>query len=129
MNRIRILNCICYLGILLAYLFTGWIAFITARFFKFVFDQMLPGKPLPNITELMLAYGKHGTPLVVDSIIGLIFAVLLFYLEFGNEKRRAYLPLCLAAALALIFLQVSAVLEGVTMPFYFVTYGMSDARH
>ena len=77
----------------------------------------------------MLAYGKDGIPLVVNSLVGLIFAVLLFYLEFGSEKRKAYLPLCLAAALALIFLQLSVVLEGVTMPFYFVTYGMSDAKH
>jgi len=90
---------------------------------------MLPGNPLPNITDLMLAYGNHGIPLVVNSLIGLIFVVLLFYLEFGSEKRRAYVPLCLAAALALIFLQVSVVLEGVTMPFYYVTYGMSEAKH
>jgi hypothetical protein len=129
MKLLRILNCISYIGIFLGYLFTGWITCIMARCFRVVFDSELPGKPLPDVTECLLAFGRPGTPIIVNAIVGLAVTGLLFFLEFGNERRKAFLPLCLTVAFTLIFVQVSTVLEGVGMPYFFVTYGMTDGKH
>jgi hypothetical protein len=129
MKPLRILNCLSYIGILLAYLFTGWITFIMARCFRVVFDSELPGRPIPDVTECVLAWGRPGTPIAVNAVLGLAFTGLLFFLEFSNERRKAFVPLCLTVAFALIFIQVSTVLEGVGMPYFFITYGMTDAKH
>lgn len=129
MNRIRLMNCASYVAIFAGYLITGWITFVIPMCFKAIFANELPGKPLPELTGWVLAYGTSGASIAVNLILGLIFVGLLFFLEFGDEKRKPLIPICLTLAFVLNFLQLTSVLEGVSMPYFFVTLGLSDGNH
>jgi hypothetical protein len=84
--------------------------------YKRIFESDLPGKPLPYLTEYVLAFGLRGSPTFVNLGLGLVLAGLLFYLEFGTEKRKAFIPFFLSTAFLLVFFEMTAVFVGLGMP-------------
>jgi hypothetical protein len=126
-NFLRILNCIAYIGISFGFVVTGFITSTTTRAFKEFFNRELPGKPLPNLTEFVLAYGTSETALVANLILGVFFVGLLFFLESGEQKRKQFVPICMAAAFSLVFVQLGSILLGIAMPSFPIIEGMSNA--
>ena len=129
MNLARILNYLSYATVSIAYLVAGSTIHGVARCFRQHFNYLLPGKPLPNLTEFVLAYGSSGISLLINLVLASAFFSLLLFLEFGSEKRRSFIPLCLTIAFVLNFLQLGSMLIGVAMPSLYITYDMGAARH
>jgi hypothetical protein len=113
----RLLNCIAYLAVFAVSLTTGSAICTTAKCFSIEFSHSLPGRHLPALTNFILSYGSSGASIWINLILGLIFTALLFFFEFGGEKRKAFIPFLMATTFILSFLQLTNALLGVTMAF------------
>jgi type II secretory pathway component PulF len=112
----RIPNYILYVTVLLSYILTGLVISILPKYHKHVYDVGLPGKPLPAVTEWVLACSSFPGTLIVEAVIGVLFFGLFLFLDRGDARRRAYLPMCLTAALALNWFQLFVVFVAITLP-------------
>jgi len=124
-NLSRILNCFSYVTLFAAYWITGILIWGLTSWYGHLFKENLPGKELPGLTFFALTIGKLH-PIALNFILGTIFCGLLFFLESGNEKKRALIPFCLTVAFILLFLQLIAIFFGLSMPFVPTTGGMSN---
>jgi hypothetical protein len=115
-NVARTLNYASYLTVLVSYSLTGIVASALPEHLKRVFDQGMPGKPLPEITHLILDCASYPTTFIVELAVGFLFLGLLLFLEHGDAQRRAYLPSCIAVSLLLCWFQLLIVLLALTMP-------------
>ncbi len=73
--------------------------------------------PLPGGTLMVLPYVRSDGPLIMGFLIGLASLALLLYLEKGEENRRAWIPVCLAAALLIGFLPLIFIAWAMSLPF------------
>jgi len=124
-NLPRIHNCLSVGALFVAYWITGALIPIFTSWYGHLFKENLPGRALPVLTFFALSYGKLH-PIAINLILGLIFCGLLFFFEFGNEKRRAFIPFCLTVAFIFLIFQLTAVFLGLSMPFVPITVGMSN---
>ena len=105
-----------YVAVIPAYLSTGVAIKTSARVFAREFETLLPGKPLPSITESLLSYG-HSSSVALNAILGLIFCVSLFLLEFKGSTLKAFQPFFMGIVFIIPLLQMSTALAAFTMPF------------
>ena len=73
--------------------------------------------PLPGGTQFVLPYVESNAPIIMGFSIGLTSFALLFFLERGTEKRKAWIPTCLAVALLLGFLPLIYIAWAMSLPF------------
>jgi hypothetical protein len=93
------------------------ISLLPARYFEPVYHRGLPGKPLPAITNWVLASSSFPTTFILELVVGVLFFGLFLFLDCGNDQRRARLIPCLTAALTLSWLQLLIVLVALALPF------------
>jgi type II secretory pathway component PulF len=98
------------------YALTGLVASLLPKYHKQVYDFGLPGKPLPTITECVLACASFPTTFILELGLGILFFGLFIFMEHGDAQRRAYLPTCLTAALMLSWFQLLIVFLALTLP-------------
>ncbi len=66
---------------------------------------------------------------MVNLIVGILFIGLLFYLEFSSQKLKAFLPFGVALAFAIVFIEITIVFIGLTMPGYSTTMSITGIGH
>ena len=73
--------------------------------------------PLPGGTLVVLPYVGSNAPLIMGFMIGLASLALLLFLEAGDEKRKAWIPTFLGAALLLGFVPLIFIAWAMSLPF------------
>ena len=124
MNLVRILNCASFVAIALTNILCGFVIKEIASTFRHVFhtglgnNNAIPeGAYLPAPDLYVLPVADSQIPIVAGFVIGIGVMGLLFFLEHGGEKQRAWVPFCLTMALFICFLPLILVSWAVTLPY------------
>ena len=125
----RILNCFCYLGVFTTSVVTGALGYDLSHLWTYLLNSTLPGRSYPDITDWVLVIAQSPAYFFANLALGLLFFVVLFVLEFSQEKRRAFTSSFLAAALMFNFVQLAIIFWALCKPFMYVTWGMSAPEH
>jgi hypothetical protein len=115
-NVARILNYVSYVAVLVSYALTGLVLSLVQSVYRGIYRIELPGKPLPEITEWLMRHVSYPTTFFFELVLGLLFCGLFLFLEHGDVRKRAFLPVSLTAGLVISWFQVSIALVAFSMP-------------
>jgi hypothetical protein len=115
-NFPRILNYFCYAAVPLIQIESGRVLSVIAQIFKRFFDRIEYWDICPSWARWAVPYGISPTSTIVSYLLGFGFFGLLCWLEQGDGKRRAYIPLCVTIALTLAWLQILIAFEIILFP-------------
>jgi uncharacterized membrane protein YhaH (DUF805 family) len=114
-NLPRFLNYFSFVAVALVQIVTGFVFQKIPHFYKGIYQMDLPGKPLPDITLFVLRCSDSGLSEWVALSLGIFYLGALSFLE-RDDRRRAYLPVCLIAIMTFCWLQLLVTFIALTMP-------------
>jgi len=106
MNLPRILNYVAYVGVALVQIINGYYTREVGRFCTQLITRIGHWDVCPELLRWVLPFAASHAPMYAGLTLGIGFFALLCFLECGNEKVRAYIPICLFIALILAWLQI-----------------------
>jgi len=112
----RFLNYVSYVTVGVTFIVTGIAETTAVRFHHQYLARELPDHPLPGLTLSVMAFAQSHALLYLNIFSGIIFSSLLFYLDCGPERRRAFVPFCLTFALIACLVQLLTVFIAMTLP-------------
>ncbi len=115
MNLPRILNFASFFFTFLVYVAAGLALAQLCRYERILYDNILPGKPLPTVTELILQYGAHSSAML-SPVLGLMITMPLYFIEQSSAARREYLPFWITICWVPLALEFIVVCLALSMP-------------
>ncbi|MCE0498415.1 MAG: hypothetical protein LV481_10770 [Methylacidiphilales bacterium] len=123
MNLPRFLNYAAYIGVFLSYWLSGYAASVIAEgiYRPILYRALHSPSPyipsLPGITNLILVLDKQCNFTLTGFVMGVVFSGLLFFLDYGDTKRKIYIPACMAFVLLTEWFFLLIVFWGTTLTF------------